>query len=99
MCEELYPEKVEASEPVNILKVWVGPNFLSAFDRRQVGYAAYEDAGLIRTVETIGPSDFSNAEASMADITNATLAKYQPGEIDAIRRWNCQGTTILLSTP
>ena len=87
VCEELYPEKVEAGEPVNILKVWVGPNFLSAFDRRQVGYSAYEDAGLIRTVETIGPSDFSNAEASMADITNATLAKYQPGEIDAI--WCC----------
>ena len=34
VCEELYPEKVEAGEPVNILKVWVGPNFLSAFDRR-----------------------------------------------------------------
>ena len=87
VCEELYPEKVEADEPINILKVWVEPNFLSAFDRRQVGYAAYEEAGLIRTVETIGPSDFSNAEASMADITNATLAKYQQGEIDAI--WCC----------
>ncbi len=87
VCEELYPEKSAAGEPVNILKVWVGPNFLSPFDRRQVGYAAYEEAGLIRTVETIGPSDFSNAEASMADITAAALAKYQPGEIDAI--WCC----------
>ena len=87
VCEELYPEKSAAREPVNILKVWVGPNFLSPFDRRQVGYAAYEEAGLIRTVETIGPSDFSNAEASMADITAAALAKYQPGEIDAI--WCC----------
>ena len=87
VCEELYPEKSAAGEPVNILKVWVGPNFLSPFDRRQVGYAAYEEAGLIRAVETIGPSDFSNAEASMADITAAALAKYQPGEIDAI--WCC----------
>ena len=87
VCEQLYPEKSAAGEPVNILKVWVGPNFLSPFDRRQVGYAAYEEAGLIRTVETIGPSDFSNAEASMADITAAALAKYQPGEIDAI--WCC----------
>ena len=87
VCEELYPEKSAAGEPVNILKVWVGPNFLSPFDRRQVGYAAYEEEGLIRTVETIGPSDFSNAEASMADITAAALAKYQPGEIDAI--WCC----------
>lgn len=87
VCQELYPDKVAAGEPVNILKVWVGPNFLSPFDRRQEGYAAYEDDGLIRTVETIGPSDFSNAEASMADITAATLAKYQSGEIDAI--WCC----------
>lgn len=87
VCEELYPEKTAAGEPVNLLKVWVGPNFLSPFDRRQEGYAAYEEAGLIRTVETIGPADFSNAEASMADITSATLAKYQPGEIDAI--WCC----------
>lgn len=87
VCEELYPDKVAAGEPVNILKVWVGPNFLSPFDRRQEGYAACEAEGLIRTVETIGPSDFSNAEASMADVTTATLAKYQPGEIDAI--WCC----------
>ena len=87
VCQQLYPDKVAAGEAVNILKVWVGPNFLSPFDRRQEGYAAYEEAGLIHTVETIGPSDFSNAEASMADITTATLAKYQPGEIDAI--WCC----------
>ena len=87
VCQELYPDKTAVGEPVNILKVWVGPNFLSPFDRRQEGYAAYEEEGLIRTVETIGPSDFSNAEASMADIATATLAKYQPGEIDAI--WCC----------
>lgn len=87
ICSDLYPEKSAAGEPVNILKVWVGPNFLSPFDRRQEGYAVYEEEGLIHTVETIGPSDFSNAEASMADITTATLAKYQPGEIDAI--WCC----------
>ncbi len=87
ILEELYPDKVEAGTPVNILKVWVGPNFLSPFDRRQEGYEAYEQQGLIHTVETIGPSDFNNAEASMADVTTATLAKYQPGQIDAI--WCC----------
>lgn len=87
ICTGLYPDKVAAGEPVNILKVWVGPNFLSPFDRRQEGYAAFEEQGLIRTVETIGPSDFNNAEASMADVTTATLAKYQPGDIDAI--WCC----------
>ena len=87
ICQQLYPEKTQAGEPVNLLKVWVGPGYLSAFDRRQEGYAAYEEAGLIRTVETIGPSDLSNAEASMADAAAAALAKYQPGEIDAI--WCC----------
>ena len=87
VCNTLYPDKAAAGEPINILKVWVGPNFLSPFDRRQEGYASYEEKGLIRTVETIGPSDFSNAETSMADVTTATLAKYQPQEIDAI--WCC----------
>lgn len=87
ICEELYPDKVSAGEPIDILKVWVGPNFLTPFDRRQEGYAAYEEAGLIRTVETIGPSDFSNAETSMAGVAAAALAKYKPGEIDAI--WCC----------
>ena len=87
ICNGLYPEKVEAGEPVNVLKVWIGPNFNSPFDRRQVGYVKYEASGMINTVETIGPSDFNNAEASMADVTTATLAKYKPGEIDAI--WCC----------
>lgn len=87
ICNTLYPDKTAAGEPVNILKVWVGPNFLAPFDRREVGYAEYEEKGLINTVETIGPSDFSNAEASMTDVTTATLAKYQDGEIDAV--WCC----------
>ena len=84
---DLYPEKVAAGESVNIVKVWVGPNFNSPFDRRQAGYAKYEDAGLINTLETIAPSDFGHAEASMADVAAATLAKYERGEIDAF--WCC----------
>ncbi len=87
VCNTLYPDKVAAGEPVNILKVWVGPNFLSSFDRRQKGYEKYEQQGLIRTVETIAPSDYDHAEASMADVTAAALAKYEEGEIDAI--WCC----------
>ncbi len=83
----LYPEKAAAGEPVNIMKVWVGPNFNSPFDRREAGYAKYESAGLINTLETIGPSDFSDAEASMKEVAAATLAKYRPGEIDAF--WCC----------
>lgn len=87
LCNSLYPDKIAAGEPVDVLKIWVGPNFLSSFDRREVGYAEYERKGLIRTIETIGPSDLNNAEASMADAVSAALAKYQEGEIDAI--WCC----------
>lgn len=87
ICNTLYPEKTAAGTPVNILKVWVGPGFLSPFDRREEGYKKYEQQGLIKTVETIGPSDFNNAEASMADVTTAVLAKYKKGDIDAV--WCC----------
>ena len=87
ICQQLYPDKAAAGEPVKLLKVWVGPGYLSAFDRRQEGYAAYEAAGLIHTVETIGPSDLGDAEDSMADVAAAALARYQPGEIDAV--WCC----------
>lgn len=87
LCNDLYPDKKAAGEPINVLKVWVGPGYLAAFDRREGGYAVYESQGLINTVETIGPADRNDAEASMAAVTAETLAKYEPGEIDAI--WCC----------
>lgn len=87
ICNTLYADKADAGEPVNILKVWEGPQFLSSFDRRQEGYAHYEEQGLIRTVETIGPDDHSNAESSMAEAMTDALASYGEGEIDAI--WCC----------
>ena len=60
---------------------------MSSFDRRQEGYARYEEQGLIRTVETIGPDDHSNAESSIAEAMTDVLASYEEGEIDAI--WCC----------
>ena len=87
LCHTLYADKTAAGEPVNILKVWEGPQFLSSFDRRQEGYAHYEAQGLIRTVETVGPADHDEAEASMAEVTADILDKYKEGEIDAI--WCC----------
>ncbi len=87
ICNTLYADKTEAGEPVNILKVWVGPDFLSSFDRREIGYAEYEQNGKINTVETIAPSDFSDAESSAAEAASAALEKYREGEIDAI--WCC----------
>lgn len=87
ICNTLYADKTAAGEPINILRVWEGPQFLSSFDRRQEGYAHYEEQGLIRTVETIGPDDHSNAESSMTEVTADILASYEEGEIDAI--WCC----------
>ncbi len=87
ICNTLYEDKIKAGEPVNILKVWVGPDYLAAFDRREEGYARYEEEGLINTVETIGPSDFEDAENSMKEVMAAALEKYRDDEIDAI--WCC----------
>lgn len=86
-CEELYPEKVASGEAVNVLKVWVGPDYLAAFDRRQEGYERYEDEGLVHTVETIGPSDLGDPVTSVAQATSEALARYGEGEIDAV--WCC----------
>ncbi len=86
ICNTLYPEKVAAGEKVNILKIWRGPG-ISPFDRRQETYVKYEEDGLINTLETIGPIDTANAEASMTAVTASTLTKYKEGEIDAI--WSC----------
>jgi simple sugar transport system substrate-binding protein len=83
----MYPEKVEAGEPVNILQVQQGAGYNSPFDRRQVGYQPYEDEGKIHTVERIAPIDDQNATSSMRDVTAATLPKYAAGEIDGI--WCC----------
>lgn len=40
--------------PVRLLKVWV-PDYIAAFDRRQEGYARYEQSKAIETVMTISP--------------------------------------------
>ena len=88
ICNTLYPEKVKAGEPVNVLKIWRGPG-ISPFDRRQETYAIYEEKGLIKTVggEAVGPTDPANAESSMATVVASLLPKYPEGQIDAI--WGC----------
>lgn len=80
-------DKVAAGEPLNILQVQQGAGYNSPFDRRQVGYAPYEEDGKIVTVERIAPTDDQNATSSMRDVTTATLAKYSDDEIDGI--WCC----------
>ncbi len=80
----LYADK---AGPVNILKVWKGPGYLAPFDRREVGYVKYEESGFINTLQTIAPTDLSDAEESIYQIALDTLAQYEEGEIDAI--WCC----------
>ena len=48
---DMYPEKTEAGEPVNILQVQQGAGYNSPFDRRQTGYEPFETDGKIKTVE------------------------------------------------
>lgn len=82
----MYPDKVEAGEPVKILKIWRGPG-ISPFDRRQEAYLEYEQKGLIETLEVLAPADPKNGESSMTDVMAAALPKYPAGSVDAI--WSC----------
>ncbi len=84
ICDTLCADK---EGPANILKVWKGPEYLAAFDRREVGYAQYEQTGKIHTLETIAPTDLSDAKASVKAVAAEALARYEAGEIDAI--WCC----------
>lgn len=79
-CDVLAPSQ----KPVKVLKVWVGPDYLGAFDRRDVGYQSFEEAGKIQTVAVIGPKDLSNACVSMQEVMEETLEKYEETDIDAI---------------
>ena len=85
---KLNQDKVDAGEPVRILQVQQGQGYNSPFDRRQVGYQPYLDAGTIVNVERIAPIDDQNATNSMRDVTAATLQKYNDiADIDGI--WCC----------
>ncbi len=80
LCGELYPGR----EQVNLIKVWVGPDYIAVFDRREKGYQEYEESGKIHTLEVIGPADYGNVTASMYDVMGAALMKYGEGEVDGI---------------
>ncbi len=51
----LDPMIEEYGEGVRLIKVWRGPNYNSPFDRREVGWQEYEQAGKITTVGEIQP--------------------------------------------
>ncbi len=82
----MYPDKTENKEPVNILQVQ-DENYIIAFDRRQIGYELYETVGKIRTLEQMAPEDHLSPVSSMKEEAKKIIGKYREGEIDAI--WCC----------
>ena len=60
-------------EGVRLIKVWRGPNYISPFDRREVGWQEYEAAGKIKTVGEIQPLQ------DTVDSANAVSAAYLQG--------------------
>lgn len=79
ICDVLYPNK----RPVRVLKLWRGPG-IAPFDRRQEIYKKFEDAGKIKTLELLGPSNPADAEGSMVNVTASVLPKYPKGTVDVI---------------
>ncbi|NMD37556.1 MAG: ABC transporter substrate-binding protein [Christensenellaceae bacterium] len=71
----------EFGEGVRLIKVWRGPNFNSPFDRREVGWKEYEEAGKIVTVGEIQPLTDS------VDSANAVTAAY----LQSIKREDVDG--------
>ena len=82
----MYPDKTENNEPVNILQVQ-DENYIIAFDRRQIGYGLYETMGKIRTLEQMAPEDHLNPVSSMQKVAEEIIGQYKEGKIDAI--WCC----------
>ena len=60
-------------EGVRLIKLWRGPNYISPFDRREVGWQEYEAAGKIVTVGEIQPL------ADTVESANIVSAAYLQG--------------------
>lgn len=70
-------------KPVNVIKLWFGPG-IPPLDRRETIYKQFEQAGKIKTLEVIGPTNFQDVQGDIASKVGAVLAKYPPGTVDAI---------------
>ncbi len=68
-------------EGVRLIKVWRGPNYNSPFDRREVGWEAYEKAGKIKTVGEVQPLQ------DTMDSANTVFAAY----LQSIKREDVDG--------
>ncbi len=73
----------EDGEPARIIKLWWGPG-VPPLDRRETIYAPMEAAGLLETLEVVGPTNFQDVQGDISTKIGALLAKYPEGTIDAI---------------
>lgn len=69
-------------EGVRLIKVWRGPNYNSPFDRREVGWQEYEEAGKIVTVGEVQPLQDSVDSANT--VTAAYLQGVKREDVDGI---------------
>lgn len=83
--QQIAEKKARGEEgPARLIKVWRGPNYNSPFDRREVGWKEYEDAGKIVTVGEIQPLQDS------ADSANTVTAAY----LQSINREDVDGMVV-----
>ena len=71
-------------EGARLIKVWRGPNYNSPFDRREVGWEAYEKAGKIKTVGEVQPLQ------DTLDSANAMMAAY----LQSVNREDVDGVVV-----
>ena len=75
----------KGGEPVKVIKLWMAG--FPPLDRRQVTYEQFEKDNKIKTLETIGVTNFQDVQGDIAAKVGAVLAKYPAGTIDAM--WAC----------
>ena len=68
--------------PARLIKVWRGPNYNSPFDRREVGWQEYIDAGLIEEVGEVQPLQDTSDSANT--VTAAYLQSVNRDDVDGI---------------
>jgi len=80
ICDVLLKDR---PKPLKVLKLWRGPG-IPPFDRRQETYKKFEEAGKIKTLEVLGPSNPADSEGSIAMVVSSILPKYPKGTVDVI---------------
>lgn len=84
LLDQMIADKEARGEegPVRLIKVWRGPNYNSPFDRREVGWKEYEDAGKIQTVGEVQPLQDSIDSANT--VTAAYLQSIKRDAVDGV---------------